>query len=225
MPRVRVSGSGAARVLPCCMTGGKSQMRRREIERGVRFLTFSCYRRLQLFANPLIRDEFAAALASEQPRSGFRLYAWVIMPEHVHLLLLPNLPSCPVPTLLNRLKRPFARRVISRWRELQAPILAKLTDSTGAVRFWQKGGGYDRNIWSNDEFEEKQTYIHLNPVTRGLVSRPEDWAWSSARWWTGDRAGPVRVERLADYKYNFLPSDPPARQGEDALPRHPARNS
>jgi len=48
-------------------------------------------------------------------------------------------------------------------------------------RFWQAGGGYDRNIWSMEKAVEKAHYCHRNPVTRGLVEDPALWRWSSYR--------------------------------------------
>jgi putative transposase len=81
------------------------------------------------------------------------------------------------------LKRPFAALVLGRWRRLDAAILARVRDRRGQAHFWLGGGGYDRNIISDRELHEKFQYIHNNPVERGLVARPEDWAWSSARWY------------------------------------------
>jgi putative transposase len=59
-------------------------------------------------------------------------------------------------------------------------------------RFWQPGGGYDRNIMSIEALRSMVDYIHANPVRRGLVARAEDWEWSSARWYAGP--GPVKLE-------------------------------
>ena len=86
---------------------------------------------------------------------------------------------------LNSLKRQFARSVLRRWKELNAPILARLADASGNLHFWQLGGGYDRNIHSEEEYHEKVKYIHLNPVRAGLVDDPVDWRWSSAGWYAG----------------------------------------
>jgi len=118
------------------------------------------------------------------------------MPEHVHLMLVPNLPRCPVPAILKELKEPFARAVISRWKSLGAPILTRLVDSRQQTRFWQRGGGYDRNIVSEKELFEKLSYIHTNPVTRGLVERPTDWKWSSARAYAGEADVLIKVEPI-----------------------------
>ena len=70
----------------------------------------------------------------------------------------------------------------------------RLTDSRGSVRFWQRGGGYDRNIHTENELEEKIVYIHENPVRRGLVLQATDWRWSSARWYAGVRTGQLEVD-------------------------------
>ena len=63
-------------------------------------------------------------------------------------------------------------------------------------RFWQPGGGYDRNITSTLALRAAIEYIHANPVRRGLVARAEDWEWSSARWYAGLR--PVKLEMDPD---------------------------
>src|SRR4029077_21068189 len=59
-------------------------------------------------------------------------------------------------------------------------------------RFWQPGGGYDRNITSSEALRAVIEYIHAKPVRRGLVARAEDWEWSSARCYAGLR--PVKLE-------------------------------
>ncbi|MFG0244060.1 MAG: transposase [Phycisphaerales bacterium JB054] len=159
-----------------------------------RFVTFSTYRRLPLLANNAIKDRFASHLAHVRAQTGLRLFAWVVMPDHVHLVFLPGEQSGS--TVLNGLKSPFAREVLARWRELEAPILDRVTDDAGRQRFWQRGGGYDRNIRDKDELVEKIRYVDENPVRRGLVVRPAQWAWSSARWHQGDHSGPVPIDPI-----------------------------
>ncbi len=173
----------------------KYRKTRRRSERcgDVRFLTFSCYQRLPLFNNDAIKDAFVEHVARSRRGTAFRLTGWVIMPEHVHLMLIPNLPDHPASEVLSDLKGTFSRTVLQRWRSMNAPILSRLTDSRGKARFWQVGGGYDRNIISTEEYEEKLHYIHNNPVTRGLVELPTDWRWSSARWYSGIRDGEIPI--------------------------------
>lgn len=92
------------------------------------------------------------------------------------------------------MKASVARRVIARWRTLEAPVLGRIETPSGEHRFWQRGGGYDRNLLMGNEFFEKINYIHHNPVRRGLAVQPTDWAWSSARWWAGMREGELECD-------------------------------
>jgi putative transposase len=62
-----------------------------------------------------------------------------------------------------------------------------------AEPFWQERY-YDFNVWSERKFVEKLRYIHRNPVTRGLVERPEDWPWSSFRHYATGAVVPVEIE-------------------------------
>jgi len=168
---------------------------RYEIPQQARLLTCSCYRRLAFFGNEAIKDAFVEHLRVCRESDGFKLFAWVVMPEHFHLLLLPNLPTTPVSVILRNLKEPFARMVIGRWKELDAPILSTITDSRGSRHFWQRGGGHDRNILGGHELPEKINYIHMNPVRRGLVTRPEAWRWSSASWYAHPQTGTIPIDR------------------------------
>jgi putative transposase len=143
-----------------------------------RFLTFSCEQRLPLFGAAALRDYFRSKLSESQQQHDFKLLAWVLMPEHVHLLIVPG--NTPVTRLLSSLKTKVGMGIVARWKELDAPILHKLRRPDGTARFWQTGGGFDRNVRDRGELIETIRYIHNNPVRRGLVLRPIDWEWSSA---------------------------------------------
>ncbi len=169
----------------------RRKLKRYETPNHARYLTFSCYRRLPLFKNDKIKQVFVDQLDLTRQRLDFILYAWVIMPEHVHLLLMPNLESATVRQILHALKRPVSENILARWRRLDAGILTKLTDTQNNPHFWQPGGGYDRNIFTTDELLEKIQYIHTNPVRRGLVKHETDWPWSSARWYDRKKGLPM----------------------------------
>ncbi len=70
----------------------------------------------------------------------------------------------------------------------------RATRQCARARFWQHGGGFDRAQRDMDEFVRTVKYIHRNPVERGLVTRPEDWRWSSLRWWMGRREGEAECD-------------------------------
>ena len=175
----------------------RKRMTRHEIRGGARFVTFSCQHRMPLMGHPLIRDAFAAALVQMRARFPVQLFAWVVMPEHVHLMVRPR-DEVPLAVPLKSLKQAVAQRVILRWKKVAPDMLARIADPEGRPRFWLKGGGFDRNVRTIAEFCREVRYIHLNPVERGLVKEPADWKWSSVRWWMGQREGEVECDPVPD---------------------------
>jgi len=157
----------------------KKKMRRYDVPGTARFITFSCYRRLRLFDNHRIKDRFVERFIEFAELKQITVLAWVVMPEHVHMVLFPE-PADALSPFLSSLKRSFSAEILRRWRELEASILPKLRDRNGDIHFWQLGGGYDRNV-VGAELLEKVRYCHSNPITRGLAARSIDYRWSSAR--------------------------------------------
>ncbi len=90
-------------------------MKRIEQDDHARYLTFSCYRQLPLLENDRIKDAFVEQLQAAREKTEFHLLAWVVMPEHVHVLIWPRLPEYPVSKVSWTIKRSFAQRVIGRW--------------------------------------------------------------------------------------------------------------
>jgi putative transposase len=120
------------------------------------------------------------------------------MPEHVHLLVYPGAAGRVTP-FLQSLKEAVGSRAIAYLREHSPSWLARLRVKEGRRirhRFWQPGGGYDRNITSAEVLRAMIDYIHLNPVRRGLVKKPEDWEYSSARWYAGQLHAPIEMDRM-----------------------------
>jgi len=122
------------------------------------------------------------------------------MPEHVHLILVPDPRREPLPTILRSLKQPVAEGLIKQWRGASSPMIDELTTARGEVRVWQARGGFDRNVRSPDELNGEVEYIHQNPVEGVLVKTPTDWAWSSARWYAGRREGAVPIDPTGVYR-------------------------
>jgi REP-associated tyrosine transposase len=145
------------------------------------FITFTCFHRYPHLSDPAVRDLFVRALERTRALYGIQVYAFVVMPEHVHLLISEP-ERGTVANAIQSLKISSAKR---------ARKALAVTDS--AIPFWQKRY-YDRNEWNHKEFIEKRKYIHRNPVRRGLVGKPEDWNWSSYRHYSqGEECG-VEIE-------------------------------
>lgn len=108
------------------------------------------------------------------------------MPEHVHLIVWP-IGNSTISKLLFALKKPFSYRVKRMLAARHDPLLETLTiqgrPDKMTFRFWQEGGGYDRNIHNGKTLRLAIEYIHNNPVRRGLCPSPEDYRWSSWKYY------------------------------------------
>jgi putative transposase len=137
------------------------------------FLTFSCYRRLPYLGTAEVRSLFESALERMRKRYRFVVAGYVVMPEHVHLLV-------------NEPQRSALDRAIK-------SIKLSVTLRRGERPFWQ-ARYYDFNVWTDAKRIEKLRYMHRNPVNRGLVEMPEDWQWSSYRHYATGIEGAVEIE-------------------------------
>ena len=163
---------------------------RKQLQRFEQFLhlhelTFSCFHR-----KPLLTDETRLRIVARSVESAcqdehFQLAAFVIMPEHIHLLVRPQRPDSSVSRFLARLKQPASKQIRTILETEGSPLLNELTvqERPGKLcfRFWQEGAGFDRNLYTPAAVSASIDYIHTNPVKRGLCQRATDFKWSSAR--------------------------------------------
>lgn len=148
-------------------------LERRQEEGDLHFVTFSCYHGLGYLETPTARDVFEDALQKVHSRYRFGVIGYVVMPEHVHLLVSePGRELLAV--ALQSLKLSVARRTRKR-------------------TFWLPRY-YDFNVYTEAKRVEKLNYMHWNPMKRGLLDRPEDWRWSSYRYYQTGEQGRVTIE-------------------------------
>ena len=140
------------------------------------FITFSCHQREPLLGTPEARDVFERILEQVRRWYDFYVRGYVVMLEHVHLLISEP-ERGQLSLALQMLKQNVAR-------ELRLPE---------GSPFWQPRY-YDFNVWSKAKLVEKLRYIHRNPVRRGLVKRPEEWKWSSFLHYATGVEGVVEIE-------------------------------
>jgi len=161
------------------------------------FLTFSCYRRRPLLGTPRRRTSFLRILDEVRRRFKFVLVGYVVMPEHVHLLVSePQRGDLSV--VMQVLKQRVARRLLRKKRKpSNQSELFPSTDGPRQQHFWQRRF-YDFNVWSVKKVREKLAYMHRNPVKRGLVTSPELWAWSSFRFYSLDEPGMVAINEILE---------------------------
>jgi len=139
------------------------------------FITFSCFQRLPFLEAAAPKDTVEAVLEETRARHEARVYAYVLMPEHVHLLM--NEPgSIVVAQFLKALKQMTSRR---------------LKGDRG--QFWQSRY-FDANVHGEEDRSEVIRYIHRNPVKRGLVASPGEYRWSSFNHYATGVRGVVEIE-------------------------------
>jgi len=164
----------------------------------VHYLTFSCFQRRPFLSRPRTCRWFIDAIEAAREKHQFDLWAFVIMPEHVHMLIYPRRPAYSISSILSSLKIPVTRRAERFVREQAPEFAVQMTDrqpnGKTSLRFWQSGGGYDRNLWSPKHIWEAIDYIHDNPVRRDLCESPLDWPWSSVLYYEDRESGPLRID-------------------------------
>lgn len=153
------------------------------------FVTFSCYRLQPLFSDSKVYELFPICLERMRQRFQLRVYGYVVMPEHVHLLVSEPERGA-LADAIHYLKLSFTKTLYSQVsaQEKNAKLGHRPEGS-----FWQKRY-YDRNVRNAREFTVKLKYIHRNPVKRGLVPKPDDWKWSSFRHYALREVGVVEIE-------------------------------
>jgi putative transposase len=152
------------------------------------FITFSCFHRLQYLGEASVRDLFEDALERTRLHYKFVVAGYVVMPEHVHLLVGEPLKGT-ISSIIHALKLSVVMRRSER-------------------PFWQ-ARYYDFNVHGEEKHVEKLRYMHRNPVVRGLVAKPEDWFWLSFRHYATGFTGAIEIESqwTAFHRKNQLPED------------------
>jgi putative transposase len=138
------------------------------------FITFSCARKRNLLGTPEARNLFVEILEQTRHKYLFHINGYVVMPNHVHLLISePETASLSL--AIQILKQRFSR--------------TRTEDYVWEPRY------YDFNVFTNRKRIEKLRYIHRNPVTRGLVAEPGEWQWSSYQTYSTEGPHPIHITR------------------------------
>src|ERR1700735_1886021 len=152
----------------------KNRLERRYGQRHLHFITCSCYRRRPLLGTARKRNVFLKILDEVRERYRFSLVGYVVMPEHIHLLISePKVGNTS--TGMQALKQRVARSLRRKSRRRNPNQLPLWLDERGAMprSFWQRRF-YDFNVWSGKKRIEKLNYMHMNPVKRRFGGGCED---------------------------------------------------
>ena len=169
----------------------RAKIRRWYVPNAVYFITAVTRERRPLFADEANVDLLRATMRKAKEYHPFRMHAYALMPDHIHLLIyVPEATS--ISGLMHSIQRNFTRNY-KKARDLYAPM-----------RLWQRGF-WDHVIRNEDDFERHFDYIHYNPVKHGYTALPADYAHTSfheyvKRGWYGKTwAEDVEPDVLAKY--------------------------
>jgi len=149
-----------------------------------RFVTFGTHRHLKLLTDERFCDYLVKAISQVRAAAGLRVLGYVIMPEHVHAVLLPPL-SARLGPLVGEIKRLSARSILGQLRSSVPGLVRELTVFRNGVKrtaLWQRRC-YDYNCRTESEMWKAVEYCHQNPMKEGLVENAAAWRWSSYRWY------------------------------------------
>jgi putative transposase len=184
-------------------------LRRFQRTESLHFITFSCFHRYPFLEAAAAKDAVEAVLEQIRKRHQARIYAYVLMPEHVHLLLNEP-PRILLAQFLKAVKQVTSRKL-----------------KGDREQFWQQRY-FDSNVHGEKARSAVIRYIHRNPVARGLVEKPEDWPWSSFRHYATGARGTVEIESqwTAFRRANQLPDGVRWKKGErSCFPTQNAKNA
>ena len=169
-------------------------------------LTFSCYKKYAFLSRDRTCEWLTEQLDVVRRELNYHLYAYVFMPDHVHLVVMPNKREYDTSMFLKRLKEPVSRKAVQFLKRESPEWLERIRVRQGSKvehHFWQPGRGYDRNIVNGKTLLSMIEYTHMNPVRKGFVQQAREWKWSSAGWFEGQplndlQPDPIPIDWLED---------------------------
>jgi REP element-mobilizing transposase RayT len=141
------------------------------------------------------------SLAYCRERKGLSVFAYVIMPTHFHAIVGADSQSELTP-IMRDLKRHTAWKLVETLKAMGWELPLRAFRKAAEI----DGRGNEHKVWqeefhpvalqSEQIFNQKLSYLHENPVRKGLVRKAEDWWYSSARAWLDGEEGPLKVDVL-----------------------------
>jgi REP-associated tyrosine transposase len=136
------------------------------------FITISCHRHTHIFKDPNACNTLQQILEETRKKYGFLILGYVIMSNHIHLLMTEP-EETPLSTAIQVLKQRFSR--------------------TRSEEFVWEARYHDFNVFTESKKIEKLHYMHRNPIKAGLIEEPHQWPWSSFRAYAHKEPHPVQI--------------------------------
>ncbi len=163
---------------------------------GVYFVSFAVIEWIDVFTRNEYKNIILDSLSYCQKGKGMEIFAWCIMTNHVHLIFR-SIQNQKPQNLLGDLKKFTSKAIVNEikinpkesrkeWLLEQFLTAGKKSSNVSKYQFWRHDNK-PIELWSNKVINEKINYIHNNPVDEGLVFYPEDYVYSSARDYSGEK--------------------------------------
>ncbi|MDA3943857.1 MAG: transposase [Bacteroidetes bacterium] len=163
---------------------------------GVYFVSFAVVAWIDIFTRNDYKNIVIDALRFCQQNKGMEIFAWCIMTNHIHLVFRSSKGAKPE-LLLGDFKRYTSNKIVEaiinnpaesrrEWLLDQFRKAVEISSNVNNFQLWRHDNK-PIELWSNKVIQEKLNYIHYNPVEEGLVFRPEDYVYSSAKDYGGEK--------------------------------------
>ena len=155
------------------------------------FITTTVVDWIDVFTRPIYKQVILESLTYCQKEKGLDIYAWVLMTNHLHMVVGVRDDSYNISDILRDFKKITSKKIIASieenpeesrkvWMLDRFWFIGNNDKKIKNFKFWQDGNNIEQ-IYSHEFFEQKVNYIHMNPVKQEIVERPEDYLYSSAR--------------------------------------------
>ena len=151
------------------------------------FLTFTTVNWLPVFTNPIYAEEIFSALRYLQKHRDLKIFAYVLMEHHLHLVASADGLSKVLQSFTSYSARQIIDHMIEQNNQFwlnQLHYFKKRWKTDQIYQLWQEGS-HPQQIQDENMMLNKIEYIHNNPVERGYIEKPEHWLYSSARNYAG----------------------------------------
>lgn len=163
---------------------------------GIYFISFAVVSWLDVFTRNEYKDIIVDSLHYSQQNKGMEVFAWCIMTSHVHLVFRSigkQKPEHLIGDIKRFTSKAIVQAIINNPKESRKELLLEQFIKAGnkssnvdKYQFWQHDN-HPIELWSNKVIDEKIDYVHNNPVEEGLVFRAEDYLYSSAADYAGEK--------------------------------------
>lgn len=159
---------------------------------GIYFITFATVGWVDVFTRSIYREILIDSIKFCQKEKSLVVYAWCIMSNHVHFILRSN--SADLSGTIRDFKKYTSKKCIQtiqienesrrEWMLKLFRSAGKMNSNNSTYQFWRQDNK-PIELFSNEVFDQKLRYIHMNPVESGIVENPEEYIYSSARDYAG----------------------------------------